>query len=376
MKKIFILTLVLITACKAKEEKLLQNHSVHQIILEKHTKNRTLNDILSMEYYVVLSNKVVLGNIKKTIIWNDRIYIMDSQSKIVCFSITGKYLFQIFNKGRGPGEYMEIHNFAIDTKNEVVNVYCNSSQKLLSYSSKSGKFKTEQKMRMSPLSIACNNGYNYYYSPYRTVPDKDLQYTLLSSTANKDISERMFAYNSISSFRFRPGLDFPFYYNQGEVYFKKRFEPIIYTLKSGRALPKYKIVMPNMTPLSFWERKPSRDAISSHQGIRGINNVYECNNYLYYHYRGEKQSGYVFYDITKDVPLYYSYEKPYISTSELPIFTYIRGVYNQAFFCIIDAVVLSRFSKDNPETIPDKLKKIEASDNPVIFFYKPKAYEN
>lgn len=378
MKKtsIFLITIFLINACKAKEEKPLQAPPIQSITIEKHTENSTLNDFLSMEHYVILSNKVALGHIKRTIIWDDRIYIMDSQSKIICFSITGEYLFQIFNIGRGPGEYMEIKNFTIDKKNKLINVYCNNSRKLLSYSSKNGKFKSEQQMRILPLSIACNDGYNYYYSPYRTVPDKDLQFTLLSSKTNKDISNRLFAYNSLSSFRFRSGLDFPFYYNQDEVYFKKRFEPIIYTLKNGKAIPKYEINMPNMTPLSFWERKPSRELISSHQGIRGINNVYKCNDYLYYHYRGEKRGGYVFYDVKKDKALYYSNEKPYTSSSELPIFTFIRGVYNHSFFCVIDAAVISRFSKDNPETMPNKLKELEVSNNPVIFFYKTKEYEN
>ena len=206
--------------------------------------------------------------------------------------MSGEYSFQISSKGRGPGEYMEIHNFSIDKKNEVVNVYCNSSQKLISYSTKNGKFKSEQKMRMSPLSFANNEGYNYFYSPYRTVPDKDLQFTLLASKADQDISERLFSYNSLSTFRFRPGLDFPFYYNHDEVYFKKRFEPIIYTLKSGKVIPKYKINMPNMIPLNFWEKKPSRERIFSHQGIRGINNVCFYYSFTEYYFNCKKQALY------------------------------------------------------------------------------------
>lgn len=375
MKKIlFLFAIVSLAACKEKVESP-QVHPAKSITIKKHSENNTLNDFLEMDSYVILSNEVTLGKIKRTIIWNDRIYILDSQSKIFCFSISGDYLFKISSIGRGPGEYMEIHNFSIDNKNGIINVYCNSSRKLISYSSRNGKFESEQKMRMSPLSIASNDGYNYFYSPYRTVPDKDLQYTLLSSKANQKLSERLFAYNSLSAFRYRSGLDFPFYYNQDELYFKKRFEPIIYTLKKGKAIPKYEIIMPNMTPLSFWEARPSRKLISSHQGTWGINNVYECCHYLYYLYSGEDGGSFIFYDIDKNNTLFYSQEKTYISSTELPIFSFINGVYNDSFFCVIDATLVSKFTREHPETMPNSLKGVEVSDNPVIFFYKPKSNE-
>lgn len=372
----FLFAIISLAACKEKGKLSPQIDPIKSICINKYSENNTLNDFLMMDSYVVLANKEVIGKVKRTIIINERIYILDSQSKIFCFSISGDYLFKISNKGRGPGEYMEIHNFSIDNKNELINVYCNSSRKLVSYSSKSGKFKSEQQMRMSPLSIACFDEYNYFYSPYRTVPDKDLQYTLLSSKANQELSERIFPYNSLSSFRYRPRLDFPFYYNQDELYFKNRFEPIIYTLRKGKAIPKYEIKMKNMTPLSFWEEKPSRKLISSQQGVWGINNVYECCHYLYYLYSGEGGGGFVFYDTEKNNTLFYSQEKTYISSTELPIFSFINGIYNDSFFCVIDATLVSRFIEEHPETMPKNLKSIEVSDNPIIFFYKPRTHEN
>jgi len=58
----------------------------------------------------------------KVLISDDKIFISDSQNSqmLFCFSISGKFLFNIDRLGRGPGEYGEITDFTLDKQNKKI----------------------------------------------------------------------------------------------------------------------------------------------------------------------------------------------------------------------------------------------------------------
>lgn len=55
----------------------------------------------------------VIGDIKKLIRIENRLYILDDYKKLIVFDTTGKFLLSIGKKGRGPGEYEEVRDFAV-----------------------------------------------------------------------------------------------------------------------------------------------------------------------------------------------------------------------------------------------------------------------
>ncbi|MFB5600251.1 MAG: 6-bladed beta-propeller, partial [Nitrososphaeraceae archaeon] len=53
----------------------------------------------------------------------DNLYVVDTQNnRIQVFSPDGKYIKSIGTKGVGPGEFLLIHDIAIDKKNDIMYV--------------------------------------------------------------------------------------------------------------------------------------------------------------------------------------------------------------------------------------------------------------
>jgi hypothetical protein len=63
-----------------------------------------------------LSNDVPLGESERILIFDEKIYILDNEPKIVCFEMNGKVRFKIDSRGPGPKEYANIKDFGIDRK--------------------------------------------------------------------------------------------------------------------------------------------------------------------------------------------------------------------------------------------------------------------
>ena len=73
--------------------------------------------------YIKLDSSDPIGTINKMIVTNDKIFIMDAHvaQRIFVFDKTGKLLFRIKNKGRGPKEYLSVADMQVDTiRNEIL----------------------------------------------------------------------------------------------------------------------------------------------------------------------------------------------------------------------------------------------------------------
>ena len=80
-------------------------------------------DMVKSIDYIKLDSSEPVGVIDKMIVTNDKIFIMDSfaAQQIFVFDKTGKLLFRIKNKGRGPKEYISIWDMQVDTiRNEIL----------------------------------------------------------------------------------------------------------------------------------------------------------------------------------------------------------------------------------------------------------------
>lgn len=73
--------------------------------------------------YIKLDSSEPIGVIDKMIVTKDKIFILDAYvaQQIFVFNKTGKLLFRIKNKGRGPKEYLSVDDMQIDTiRNEIL----------------------------------------------------------------------------------------------------------------------------------------------------------------------------------------------------------------------------------------------------------------
>ena len=73
--------------------------------------------------YLKLDSSEPIGEISKMVVTRDKIFILDAHiaQQIFVFNKTGKLLFRIKNKGRGPKEYQSIRDMQVDTiRNEIL----------------------------------------------------------------------------------------------------------------------------------------------------------------------------------------------------------------------------------------------------------------
>ena len=143
-KKAFFLLLLMTSlfACNNKEK---TESNLPTLVISDWDRNKDLNisDICDTLIYIPLEttdeSPVISANWMK--MSKTRIYIADYNIGLKVFSLKGKFLFKIANKGKGPGEFGEFTSFDINEKDEIL-VNDNRNQKLIFYSN-NGEFLKE-----------------------------------------------------------------------------------------------------------------------------------------------------------------------------------------------------------------------------------------
>ncbi|MDR2406527.1 MAG: 6-bladed beta-propeller [Bacteroidales bacterium] len=84
----------------------------------------------------------VIGRINCMQVFDNYIFILDTDKakKLFMFNKNGKYLRQIGSWGQGPGEYIYITDFCLDTINREIYILDSSKKMLYKYNFDSGKF--------------------------------------------------------------------------------------------------------------------------------------------------------------------------------------------------------------------------------------------
>ena len=97
--------------------------------------------------YIKLDSSEPMGPINKMVVTNDKIFIMDSfaAQQIFVFDKTGKLLYRIKNKGRGPKEYISIWDMQVDTIRNEILVNDALARSYLYYSTDDGTFLRREK---------------------------------------------------------------------------------------------------------------------------------------------------------------------------------------------------------------------------------------
>ena len=151
------------------------------------SKNKgNLEKNFELQSYVVLSNQTLIGEVKRTLVWDDLIFILDDRSKIVCYNMKGELEYEINNQGEGPNEFGAIMDFGLDETAETLWLYDSAKRRISAYDIHSGKYKHSLPTTyMAPFRIAINkNGGFFFHTPdhfnYATRPE--MHYSLLYNT--------------------------------------------------------------------------------------------------------------------------------------------------------------------------------------------------
>lgn len=173
-----------------------------------------------------LTEKSIIGDINKLIVFEDHIYILDKlTSSLFVFNMDGKFISKIARVGHGPGEYTQLDFFDIDFENRQIVLTDLMGYRILRYNLE-GNFISAKKIPFWIEGIApIFDKETVVYSNYRD--NKHLfkqEYNVFYLDSLMQVSKAYFPYNS-SNFN-NPEIKFitpqagSFYsYNQNQYFF-------------------------------------------------------------------------------------------------------------------------------------------------------------
>lgn len=331
------------------------------------------SDVLKIKSFCALSNEIPLGNVQRAFIKDNKLYISDSQPKIVCFNISnGAIEFEISKIGKGPGEFIDITDFLVNEEKNVLTIFCQKRKKLINFSSINGNYINENSIDFIPIKIANIGESNIFYNPFKLVLSNEYNYTLLfSGTEKPSVTSRAFVHDPIlSSYMYDYGYEFPFFYNSNELFFIKRFENTVYRINNKGAFPLYNIIIPNSAPIEFWKKKPDTEERAQAHFSQSLTNIYQCGNILHFRFTYQNRFIYAFYDVENDHVITIGQLNLKDVSENVPIVFPIRGVYKDTFFALADPLIINDLKKIKDVKLPKNILSIKETDNPLLIFYK------
>jgi len=216
MKKIFfVLLLLMVTSCTNKkvEDAFRFNVFVDEI-QEKVSFERIVDDYKYIK--LETNDSCLLGDIKKVIFDNDRIYVLSGG--VYCFDLKGNFLFAINRQGTGPSDYIRIDEMNIE--NGVIHIYDNARWRITSFSSNTGVFLNSKKLPYSVSQAVVVGGtllMDGSHIPNKLV--KGNERIFVSTILKPEKIERCF----FPEKRYEINSENQFYESNGQVYFKDPF---------------------------------------------------------------------------------------------------------------------------------------------------------
>jgi hypothetical protein len=117
-KSLPILLFVFALSCQTGIKQTKNDHAlVINLTQQGYLKKISLSQFLVHDEYIALETtpNCLIGDIRKIEIYNDLIFILDpySAKKLLVFNKPGKFLYSVSQRGKGPGEYLDIFDFLV-----------------------------------------------------------------------------------------------------------------------------------------------------------------------------------------------------------------------------------------------------------------------
>jgi hypothetical protein len=347
-------------------------------------------DLVKNAEFVFLDNSFLIGEIKRMIFFDDKIFLQDKiTDRIIVYTLDGNYLFHIDSKGKGPNEYLEIDDFAIDKKSNCIIIYDSRRHQILTYSIHSRKFIDKQELSFYPTKMACVEDLLFFYNPYtfNYPKNKDFHYSLISTSKKTKIETKYFRVNTkIGNFLSNPNTQGFFYGDK--ITFLDRFDNIIYKIHKDSVFASCKV---NFLNNKNFEKvlynaieKGTRNTELYHQCSTDIGNYCETNELIAFQYLRDKLVYYVVYSkIEKQLMHHSSYAKIFSETlfkKNIPFYIPPKMTYENKFISIIPSQLIVSFINNRryyfkmrenmtDEILIDRLENVRMDDNPILVMY-------
>lgn len=196
-KIIYFLSLFLLFSCNTKEKK---NISIESIDIDKIAEVKLSPDeVIRCTKYVQLetNDSCLIGNkITKLLVKDNKIFILDSNWKVLVFDINGNFLNTIGEVGNGPKEQQSIIGFYVQTKDKYVGVFDYYRSTLFKYSYDGtllDKIKYERSKILSFASVDFNEADNTLVFSNSNSTNIRFNYSLVDEKTMK-VKEQFYPY--------------------------------------------------------------------------------------------------------------------------------------------------------------------------------------
>ena len=247
-----------------------------------------------------------IGTIDKMILHKNRIYILDSKTnKIFVYNKNGDFITQTNNNGRGPGEYLNISDFLIDSLNDNIELWDNGNKKLIKMD-RDCNFLNEKpfSLYVDKFCKLSSNSYLYYACNYLNPEffDKESFNAIILDSSNNLISSHL----PIKETRYlKLGENNAFVKYGNGVNIIIPFDNQLYHVSLNGSKAKYKIKFLNYNlPDDFLESYNKIDVndragismggiqlfneVNKNSYASGIHNIFENDKILFFQYRVPK----------------------------------------------------------------------------------------
>lgn len=223
------------------------------------------------------TDESLITRINRLIVYDNKYYLFDEQNKSVfVFDESGKYIFKIHNIGNGPGEYIQLTDFTIDTKNKQIVLLCDIPSCLIYYDL-NGKYLNQKKNEKLVKHISAGQNSTFFVNFLITYNEN-----YIGIKNGSKYSEFLPAEDYIKNkdfYSIHPNI-----IRSDYTYFFKVYDNLIYELTDDNVVPKYQIVFGNKAVdrsiINDNQLEKIVEISSKEKLICRVNDFRECENYL------------------------------------------------------------------------------------------------
>lgn len=145
----------------------IKNDNYVTIRLKPIDEKQPISKFIDEVEYIKLQTPInmVIGSVEKVIVYNSDYYVCHTptNARISVFDSEGVYKYNIGNQGRGPGEYVGLHDFTINSEQDEV-IITDLMQQKMHYYRIDGNYKKSNDLPIHALkfSYLVNDGYIFW----------------------------------------------------------------------------------------------------------------------------------------------------------------------------------------------------------------------
>lgn len=346
-----------------------------------------LSEVVDSIRYVPLETRAdcLIGSVTKLLCVENRIYILDRDisKTLFVFDDTGKFLFRLGRKGKGPGEFTRPNDFLLDPAGRKIIVLDQNLSKL-SFFDFDGTFLRDLRLGFAPFFIAGVNENTYAcylgYLPFREQNQIIKSNLVLIDTLGIVKGKFFFYETGKDPLRYYPQTTF--YSSPAGTVFIPPLENSVYLVTSSGVSLSYTIdlgieSLPNDYIRSM---KPQHELVDGLRAYRhSVYNFFETSSWIYFSFFDKKEVASCFYSKVSGEAKAASAIADNIDGG---YFAMPTGRWGEELVGVLESVYLTKLKQEEADKkilkrgqkLEKILEGIDDVSNPLLVFYRLKEF--